>query len=169
MLLVEVPRMIQSLIMPLFIFIGYVQRYTYIYIYIYIYCMLMHNYFKWFTGTISWMQLYLGCAIKNVICIRSFDSSLHTKTYVNDLSYWSITSSYSKLQAVNKKNARMLKVVILVKLYKTIKHCFTIRLFIWIYIYQTLLSKGTYSAHSGYTFVLSVCVSWESNPQPLHC
>ncbi len=36
------------------------------------------------------------------------------------------------------------------------------------YIYQTLLSKATYSAFRLYIF-WSVHVTWESNPQPLRC
>ncbi len=34
----------------------------------------------------------------------------------------------------------------------------------YIYIYQTLLSKATYI--TGYKFFVSMCVPWESNPQP---
>ncbi len=35
-----------------------------------------------------------------------------------------------------------------------------------LYLNQTLFSKATYS---GNTFLLSVCVPWELNPQPLRC
>ncbi len=44
-----------------------------------------------------------------------------------------------------------------------------------IYIYMYAVSRRFYpkrlTVHSGYTFVLSVCVfpAWESNPQPLRC
>ncbi len=33
-------------------------------------------------------------------------------------------------------------------------------------MYQTLLSKATFTVHSGYTFFVSMCVPWELNPQP---
>ncbi len=36
-------------------------------------------------------------------------------------------------------------------------------------IYQTLLSKATYRAFRLYICIVSMCVLWESNPQPLHC
>ncbi len=36
-------------------------------------------------------------------------------------------------------------------------------------IYRTLLSKATYIAFRLYIFFVSMCVPWESNPQPLHC
>ncbi len=41
--------------------------------------------------------------------------------------------------------------------------------YIYIYIYQTLLSKATYSAFRLYICIVSMCVPWESNPQPLRC
>ncbi len=39
----------------------------------------------------------------------------------------------------------------------------------YIYNYQTLLSKGTYSTFRLYICIVSMCVLWELNPQPLHC
>ncbi len=39
----------------------------------------------------------------------------------------------------------------------------------YIYIYQMLLYKATYSAFRLYVCFVSTCVSWESNPQPLRC
>ncbi len=41
--------------------------------------------------------------------------------------------------------------------------------FIYIYIYQMLLSKVTYRAFRLYICIVSMCVPWESNPQPLRC
>ncbi len=40
---------------------------------------------------------------------------------------------------------------------------------IYIYTFSRCFYPKRLTVHSGYTFVLSVCVPWESNPQPLRC
>ncbi len=42
-------------------------------------------------------------------------------------------------------------------------------IYIYIYAFSRLLSKATYSAFRLYICIVSMCVPWESNPQPLRC
>ncbi len=41
--------------------------------------------------------------------------------------------------------------------------------YIYIYAFSRRFYPKQLTVHSGYTFVLSVCVPWKSNPQPLCC
>ncbi len=43
-------------------------------------------------------------------------------------------------------------------------------IYIYIFIFMHLADAFIQSdIHSGYTFFVSMCVPWESNPQPLRC
>ncbi len=40
---------------------------------------------------------------------------------------------------------------------------------IYIYAFSRRFYPKRLTVHSGYTFFVSMCVPWESNPQPLRC
>ncbi len=40
-------------------------------------------------------------------------------------------------------------------------------LYIYIYAFSRRFYPKRLTVHSGYTFIVSVCVSWELNPQPI--
>ncbi len=40
--------------------------------------------------------------------------------------------------------------------------------YIYIYAFSRRFYPKRLTVHSGYTFFVSMCVSWEINPQPLH-
>ncbi len=39
----------------------------------------------------------------------------------------------------------------------------------YIYAFSRRFYPKRLTLHSGYTFIVSMCVPWESNPQPLRC
>ncbi len=45
----------------------------------------------------------------------------------------------------------------------------TTSFYIYIYAFIRRFYPKRLTVHSGYTFIVSMCVSWESNPQPLRC
>ncbi len=48
-------------------------------------------------------------------------------------------------------------------------HAEYLYLYIYIYAFSRRFYPKRHTVHSGYTFFVSMCVPWESNPQPLRC
>ncbi len=42
-------------------------------------------------------------------------------------------------------------------------------IYIYIYAFSRRFYPKRLTVHSGYTFIISMCVPWELNPRPLHC